>query len=253
MLALMLPGVAWAEGPAFVGTCEVLTWHANPEPVLAGYRLFDNGQPISTVGPVTTVPCAPLQLGVGQHALQLSAYDTSGNESALSAPPVPFIVLAQAPGPMAQPSLSLSSAGGTTLPYSGSTLLTITGTADALTLDRGAPGGSWPAQWPTGALASEFTRTPTGWTVPLCLSCYPAPGRYALTVTATNAAGSTTATLPITIGTVAPPVPTERMTVTRPSLTTIVITAPKTQCAKLTTSTAGTTATSLKRTITCTP
>mgnify|MGYP001578815281 CR=1 FL=1 len=216
----------YADGPEFSGTCNAIQWNANPEPDLAGYRLLDNGVQISSVGLVTSQPCAPLQFGVGQHALQLSAYDTSGNESAASTPPVPFVILAQAPWPI-PPSVAVGLAGGTTLPYSGSAILTITGSADALTLDRGVPGAGWPAQWPTGSLAQYFTRTPTGWTFSLCLSCYPAAGTYMLTVTATNAAGSTTATLPITIGTVVPPQPApvrKGLTVMQPDRDHVVIT-----------------------------
>ena len=74
-----LLGVVHAEGPAFIGTCHEIAWNANTEPDLAGYRLYDNGTTLSTVGLVATVPCAPLNFGVGQHAIQLTAYDTSGN------------------------------------------------------------------------------------------------------------------------------------------------------------------------------
>lgn len=115
------------------------------------------------------------------------------------------------PPPPVLPTASIALTGNvTTVPYSGTTTMIVTGAADALLFDRGAPGTGWPITWPSSdptSLARFFTKTATGWTFDLCLACYPAPGTYTLSVKATNAAGSVTATLPITVGTPVPPPP----------------------------------------------
>ena len=65
-----------------------LTWDANSEPTLAGYRLYhatSAGGPYTlaaTVGKVTT--WEHQSLAAGLHCWVATAYDTSGNESAYS-------------------------------------------------------------------------------------------------------------------------------------------------------------------------
>jgi hypothetical protein len=89
---------AWAEGPQFNGTCTTITWNANQEPDLAGYRLYDRivttttPTLIATVGPqITSIACSQLNFNAGQHYVSISSFDTSGNESPISTD-VPFFL-----------------------------------------------------------------------------------------------------------------------------------------------------------------
>lgn len=70
-----------AAGPAFAGTCAV-TWDANTEPDLAGYRVQVNGTQRAEVATneARGVPCLPRDM------VTVTAFDSSGNESARSAP-----------------------------------------------------------------------------------------------------------------------------------------------------------------------
>lgn len=99
---LSLPGLAWADGPQFTGTCATLSWNANTESDLAGYKLYDRvtltATPLlrATYGAqITSVTCASLGFNAGQHYLTLTAFDTSGNESGPSTE-FPFVILTNA-------------------------------------------------------------------------------------------------------------------------------------------------------------
>lgn len=101
-LVLLLPGLAWADGTQYTGTCSTLSWNANTEPDLAGYRLYDRvsltATPtrIATYGPqITSVKCASLGFNPGQHYISITAIDTSGNESAATAE-IPFVLISNA-------------------------------------------------------------------------------------------------------------------------------------------------------------
>lgn len=80
-LSLFLASPALAAGKA------ILTWDANTEPDLAGYKVYFGtaskkyGSPID-VGKVTTKTIEPLQDGT--YFFAVTAYDTSGNESGFS-------------------------------------------------------------------------------------------------------------------------------------------------------------------------
>jgi hypothetical protein len=85
LLLLVLSGVAQAD-------TAVLTWNANPESDLAGYKVYQgtiSGQygPPVTLGTVTTYTMTLPQLAVDTiYFWALTAYDTAGNESVKSAP-----------------------------------------------------------------------------------------------------------------------------------------------------------------------
>jgi hypothetical protein len=67
---------------AFADTQVTVTWDANTETDLAGYKLRDNSIVIDTVGlATTTVVIVP----DGSHDFDLIAYDTYGNDSIPSA------------------------------------------------------------------------------------------------------------------------------------------------------------------------
>ncbi len=76
LLVLLLASSAWAE---------TLTWNANSEPDLAGYKVYQRalntayGAPIATIGKVTTYTTPALP--VGTTAFTVTAFDTAGNES----------------------------------------------------------------------------------------------------------------------------------------------------------------------------
>lgn len=102
LLLLSLPGLAWADGPQFTGQCALLSWNANTESDLAGYRLYDRVSLTATPtlratygAQITAVTCASLGFNAGQHYLSLTAFDTSGNESGPSTE-FAFVILANA-------------------------------------------------------------------------------------------------------------------------------------------------------------
>jgi hypothetical protein len=78
-------------GTQFNGTCGTISWTANTETDLEGYKLYDQISLTSpftlkaTFGPqITSVSCSTLNFNAGQHYVSLTAFDTSGNESAHS-------------------------------------------------------------------------------------------------------------------------------------------------------------------------
>lgn len=86
---LLCAAPAWADGPFFTDTCNTISWTANTEVDLAGYNLYDRTSlsnpytKIATVGiQITSVLCSQLNFNMGQHYVSLTAFDTSGNESA---------------------------------------------------------------------------------------------------------------------------------------------------------------------------
>ena len=82
---------AWASGPTYTDNCT-LTWNANTEADLAGYKFYTRATSggadslLGTVGLVTQTNCVTLGAAVGQHFISMSAYDTSGNESSKTDP-----------------------------------------------------------------------------------------------------------------------------------------------------------------------
>lgn len=102
LLILSLPGLAWADGTQFTGTCATISWNANTEPDLAGYKLYDRvsltATPtlIATYGvQITSVTCSSLGFNAGQHYISLTSFDTSGNESPATTE-IPFIIVSNA-------------------------------------------------------------------------------------------------------------------------------------------------------------
>lgn len=90
---------AWADGTQFSPSCSTISWNANLESDLAGYRLYDrvslSASPTlrNSFGTgITSVTCASLGLNPGQHYMSLRAYDTSGNEGVPSTE-VPFVIV----------------------------------------------------------------------------------------------------------------------------------------------------------------
>lgn len=70
------------------GTPCGLTWMANAEPDLAGYKVYERtgagyGAPLATLGKVTTFDCSKTGDGA-THFFSITAYDSAGQESPLS-------------------------------------------------------------------------------------------------------------------------------------------------------------------------
>ena len=91
MLMLIWAAPVWADGTQYNGNCPSIGWTANTEADLAGYRLYDRVSTtatrtlIKTFGvQITSATCASLGMNTGQHYFTLTAFDTSGNESAFS-------------------------------------------------------------------------------------------------------------------------------------------------------------------------
>jgi len=101
----LMASSAWAAGPNLTST-STLTWDANVEPDLAGYRLYYSatsggqtipGTPSATeVAPSTTHLIGPITSG--QYYAKITAYDQSGNESVESTE-VPFVMEPLIPPP----------------------------------------------------------------------------------------------------------------------------------------------------------
>jgi len=98
LVSWIIAGPAWADGPQFNGTCTAIAWTQNTETDLAGYRIYDRVSLTATptrikeVGTqVTSLPCSSFSFNAGQHYVSITAYDSSGNESAPSAE-IPFVI-----------------------------------------------------------------------------------------------------------------------------------------------------------------
>lgn len=98
MLALW-PSTSEAVGTSFTNQCTSVSWNANNESDLSGYRLYDRPSTTSTTLAIATMPstvlsrtCVSLNFAAGQHYLSLTAFDTSGNESTKSTE-VPFLIV----------------------------------------------------------------------------------------------------------------------------------------------------------------
>jgi hypothetical protein len=72
-------GLAATPGTSQVG----LSWTANTEADLAGYKVYRDGSALTAL-PITATTYTDLALAAGSYAYQVSAVDTSGNESAAS-------------------------------------------------------------------------------------------------------------------------------------------------------------------------
>ena len=83
--ALALACMLIASSPAWAAPVPcTLTWTANQEPDLAGYKVYRSGTLLATLGTVTTYDC--VRDGDGQTIpFAITAYDTAGNESVRSA------------------------------------------------------------------------------------------------------------------------------------------------------------------------
>lgn len=78
-------GVLLLAESAWAASCLQVSWQANTEPDLVGYRLtmVPDGvpaTPIDILKPLLKAPCQPLVQA--NYEVRLTAYDTSGNESA---------------------------------------------------------------------------------------------------------------------------------------------------------------------------
>ena len=80
----------WAqEPPQVISGCTQLEWKANTEPDLAGYGVYvrkspspDYGARVDMPNDAISVPCVDIGIVEGaQYDIQMTAYDTSGNES----------------------------------------------------------------------------------------------------------------------------------------------------------------------------
>ncbi len=109
------------------------------------------------------------------------------------------------PTPIGTRAIDISVPAGPALPNSGieSVVITFTnGTPDKVVMSRGSISDF--AQWPTGNLQQYFSRTSTGLTFNLCLSCIPT-SQITLTGTGTYSDGQTaSASTTITVGSVTP-------------------------------------------------
>lgn len=93
-------------------TAVSLSWTPNPEPNIAGYKLYfgsssRNYSVVLDVGPVVTAPLPPMISG-NTYYVAVSAYDTELRESPLSAE---LVVTASPPDPVADTGFATVSAG----------------------------------------------------------------------------------------------------------------------------------------------
>jgi hypothetical protein len=77
-------------GPVITADCKI-SWLANSEADLVGYRLYAEtspgiyGVPTSVLAPTTSTKCSSLNIKTnGQYYISISAYDATGNESLIS-------------------------------------------------------------------------------------------------------------------------------------------------------------------------
>lgn len=97
LFSLLITSPLWAVGVT-VGTGCVISWNANTEADLAGYKLFVGKTPgaygpaQAILAPAQSITCTGAGITLdGQYYVTLSAYDKANNESA-KAIEVPFTV-----------------------------------------------------------------------------------------------------------------------------------------------------------------
>lgn len=163
---LLVPGLAWADGSSYVGTCQSIAWTANTEWDLAGYRLYDRvslaDQPtmIRQVGvQITSIPCADLGFNPGQHYVSVTAFDLSGNESARSAE-IPFVIVSVG----TVNDLRITSVGGTSLTMAYTEIDDGTGQPANMAFRFATPTMSWGSgtDVSSGTCATPVTGTSIG-------------------------------------------------------------------------------------------
>ena len=92
LMFMCVPSLSWAQEVVSVNSCADISWIANMEDDLLGYRLYVKKDGVASgvikLGKeVTTYRC--VDAGIvegGEYTVELSAVDTSGNESEKAGP-----------------------------------------------------------------------------------------------------------------------------------------------------------------------
>lgn len=247
-VGMSLMRLAWAAD-------VTLTWNANTESDLAGYKLYQStisgqyGAPAATLGKVTTHTLTLPQIEVdATYYFTLTAYDLAGNESGKSAEVRKLIAGIPAPTPPLLPTptgfKATQLADGTTqlswddmqLPAGAGYLLRVH--------KEGTPYDPCSSMVWCGGVLMATSKTFTL-----------APGNYDAWVHSarsesdwgTSQGLAFTVTAPVDL----PPAPPQGLTIASATAEQVVIVASATDCARVVTSTKGSTATIYKRTVSC--
>jgi hypothetical protein len=251
MLAFILP--AWGE----TGT---LTWDANTEGDLAGYRIYQSnvsGQyaaPLASVGKtitsyaVTLVPTSMDQ----RFFFVVTAFDLAGNESKFSSEVNKLIAAVPVPVKPGVPVLHVTARTTTTLTVTYDPVpdgLGGSGVANVAIRIALAPiswGSAQEAVGPCPASPCVITGLAPDTSFDLQAVAYRGTPNVNAVFGALSAI-TTIKTLPID----APPAPVKGLTISKATADEVVIVAKVSECPRVTTSTKGSTAAVIQRTVTC--
>lgn len=231
-----------------------LSWQANTEADLAGYKLYQSttsGQyaaPVVTVGPVTTqkltIPSPQVDT---TYYFTLSAYDLAGNESGKSSEVSKLVAGVPAPSAPGMPVLTVVAVTSTELDIRWPTVSDGVGGVAKVDIRLGSLTDHWGLMTTQSCPASpcRLTGLTSGTTYQVQAVAY-------RTEATRNVFGPLSA--PVSLALTAPdlpPAPPQGLTIASATPDKVVILASAKDCRRVLTTVAGTTTTQQKRTITC--
>ncbi len=254
--------VALASGllvsPVFAAKSASLSWEANTEPDLKGYKVYRGLlncaaqgplEPLTDAGLVTTYTDATIPDAATEVCYRLTAYDKAGNESAPSAQATKTFAAVPPPPAMGTPVITVGTISATTVtvtvPVGGD------GTGGTAKVDLRyaiAPIGWGSAP---SAVCPAFPCTIPGLTPGTKYDFQAVYYRGSFDLDAVFGPVSAPVQATTLVMDTTPPAPPKGLEITSATPDTVVITAAIGDCARVVTSTKGSTSTRWKRTVTC--
>lgn len=253
LLAMVLLSVGGMAAVLFAAEVT-LSWQANTEPDLAGYKVYQStilgqyGAPVATLGTVTTQTLTLPQLEVDQtYFFVLTAYDLAGNESLKSLEVSKLIVGIPAKTNPGTPILTVA-AKETEMLVAWEPLTDGAGGVAQVDIRLGSPTDHW------GVMVSQVCSvSPCRITGLVGGTLYQVQAVAYRVETTGNVFGALS--LPVTVTTTVPNLPPAQpqgLTIVSTTPDQVIILAKKIDCQRgLVTSTKGSTVTQFKRTISC--
>jgi hypothetical protein len=253
LLAMVLLSVGGMA--AVLWAAEVtLSWQANTESDLAGYKIYQStisGQysaPVMTVGKVTTQTVTLPQLDIATtYFFVLTAYDLAGNESQQSLEVSKTIVGLPATAPPGVPVLTVTASSPTEFDITWPTISDGAGGVAQVDIRLGSPTDHW------GLMVSQACpSSPCRVTGLIGGTAYQVQAVAYRTEATSNIFGALSA--PIMMTTTVPDLPPAQpqgLTIASASADSVVIVASAAACKKILTTITGTTQTQHRRTLTC--
>lgn len=252
LLAMVLLAAGGMAG-VLLAADVTLSWTANTESDLAGYKVYQStiagqyGPPVATLGTVTTQTLTLPQLEVDTtYFFSITAYDLAGNESLKSLEVSRLVVGIPPKAPPGVPILTVT-AKETELLVTWAPVPDGAGGVAQVDIRLGSPTDHW------GLMVSQACPT-----APCTIVVQPAT-TYQVQAVAYRAEATSnifgTLSVPVTVTTTVPdlpPAPPQGLTIASATPDQVVLVASRIQCPKgIVTSTKGGTLTQFKRTVTC--